>query len=505
MDLPVFLQNEVIWIYLAVLLVSGTLIGTVVNIIYNLYFHPLAKIPGPKLAAVSNVPYSYWFLKGRQPFNILELHLKYGPVVRVAPNEVSFNTAGSWRDIYDGRQMNKTFVKSDFYAGGNFAARGVCGILNERQPEAHATQRRLLSPVFSDRALTEQEGVIAQNVEEFLAKLPNRQGDFDIAAGFERLASNIMGGLAFGESLHAVGNPDPYEQVAAMADALKLDRIINVMKRFPAVDRILRIVLHYPIKIFTADVRSNEDTTMKLIEGRIKCASPHRDFLTRLLEGRNEKRNKKKQPSALQLAAHAHDLVIAGSDTTATALAAITYHLLRDKSTMRTLQAEIRTAFASGDDITGKAAKCLPYLDAVILEGLRIYPPFPLAPPRVVPAGGEVVDGCFLPGGTIVSTSPYAASMDPANFKNPARFLPERWLREEPEDKLDASQPFSLGSRSCIGKGLAMLELRLTLAKLIWRFDLNLVNESMDWHRDSHMHTLWQKPKMFVKATDRNA
>ena len=123
--------------------------------------------------------------------------------------------------------------------------------------------------------------------------------------------------------------------------------------------------------------------------------------------------------SEIQLAAHASDFVyvhscilnhdelcynnhhpsIAGSETTATALSTITYYLLRDPEILLQLQNDIRTTFKSYEEITASSTVPLKYLHAVVLEGMRIYPPLPLGLPRVVPPGGDTVDGHFLPAG----------------------------------------------------------------------------------------------------------
>jgi cytochrome P450 len=116
--------------------------------------------------------------------------------------------------------------------------------------------------------------------------------------------------------------------------------------------------------------------------------------MTRILEQRDPEK-----VSDLQLAAHASDFVIAGSETTATALACVLYHLLRDADVMAELQQEIRTRFTSYDEIRASSTLPLKFLKAVILEGLRVYAPLPFALPRVVPAGGDTVDGVFLPEG----------------------------------------------------------------------------------------------------------
>lgn len=148
------------WIDVFGLFILGVVGYFVWGIVYNLYFHPLHKFPGPLLARASNVCFSYWFHGGRQPYKILDLHLKYGPVVRIAPNDLSFNSAQSWQDIYGFRQGHKTFIKGIFYEGGVFSSRGVSSIDTERDPQRHANMRRLLANAFSMTSLTEQEELI---------------------------------------------------------------------------------------------------------------------------------------------------------------------------------------------------------------------------------------------------------------------------------------------------------------------------------------------------------
>lgn len=116
--------------------------------------------------------------------------------------------------------------------------------------------------------------------------------------------------------------------------------------------------------------------------------------MTRILEAREED-----DISDIQIAAHASDFVIAGSETTATALAGATYYLLRNPEILKKLQEEVRTTFAHYEDITAASTVSLQYLTAVALETMRIYPPLPFALPRVVPEGGDTVDGHFIPAG----------------------------------------------------------------------------------------------------------
>ena len=131
---------------------------------------------------------------------------------------------------------------------------------------------------------------------------------------------------------------------------------------------------------------------------RVKRKTTRKDFYTRILENR--------EPEAfsdIQLAAHASDFVLAGSETSSTCLSTITYYLFKTPYAAAKLKEEVRGTFTSYSDINAASTASLEYMHAVILEGLRIYPPLPFALPRVVPKGGDTVDGNYLPEGVTSS------------------------------------------------------------------------------------------------------
>lgn len=111
---------------------------------------------------------------------------------------------------------------------------------------------------------------------------------------------------------------------------------------------------------------------------------------------------------------------------------------------------EIRGAFNSYDEIDGISTDRLPYLKACLEEMMRLYPAVPFGLPRLSP--GETVDGVYIPEGVEVFTSSFAATHSEENFHNAYEFKPERWIDPECTDKKQASQPFSLGSRVCLGR-----------------------------------------------------
>ena len=149
------------------------------------------------------------------------------------------------------------------------------------------------------------------------------------------------------------------------------------------------------------------------------------------------------------------DHLAAGIDTTGDGLCFLMHHLSLPRADceriQRRLHEELAQHPAAGDP---HALDDLPYLDAVVKEGLRVWSPIPMSFPRVVPGGGRVVDGVALPAGTIVSCQPFTMHrLDTGVFPDPEEFVPERWL--EPEGATERNQyffAFAAGGRGCIGK-----------------------------------------------------
>lgn len=125
--------------------------------------------------------------------------------------------------------------------------------------------------------------------------------------------------------------------------------------------------------------------------------------------------NRPKDLTDVQIAAHASDFVIAGSETTATTLSCIVYYLTKNPSVYQKATQEIRDRFEKFEDINSTAALQLKYLRALALEAMRIYPPLPLALPRVVPKGGDTIDGHLVAEG--VTTDPYPFALNLPNSK----------------------------------------------------------------------------------------
>lgn len=148
-------------------------------------------------------------------------------------------------------------------------------------------------------------------------------------------------------------------------------------------------------------------------------------------------------------------MIIAGSETTATALSGVTYLLGTHPNVLAKLKEELHASFSSENEINLLSVQKLKYMLAVLDETMRIYPPVPGAAPRVVPEGGNIICNRFVPEGTTVNIWQYAMYRSSKNFALPDSFIPERWLGNDERfsnDNKEALQPFAFGPRNCVGR-----------------------------------------------------
>ncbi|KAL1640058.1 hypothetical protein SLS58_007325 [Diplodia intermedia] len=504
--MAVIVQSAALGLGAAALLLISYAIGSA---IYNIYFHPLHNFPGPKLAAASKIPYALNRCRGLQSKWTKAMHDKYGEVVRLAPDQLSFTSVEAWRDIYG----HKVAGKGGMPKGKHHAA-GFNGIIRTND-EDHARHRRLLAHAFSDKALREQEPLINKYVSLLVAKLSDvtqSAAAVDMVRMYNYCTFDIMGDLAFGEPLGLLERADYTPWVAAIFGTIKTGVLLaTITNNFPALGAAIR--RFFIPAALVEKRRTHRRFAEARVDARLASANTERpDIWTFVLRHAGTDADGKGLRLE-EMHADGSTLMVAGTETTATLLSGLTFHLLRSPAKLRALADEIRAAFARPEDMDMAALARLPYLHACLEEGLRMYPPVPVGLPRIVPPGGRVVCGQVVPQGTSVYLSHYAAYHSARNFCEPDSFVPERWLgrdgdggeegegRRDPKyagDVLAVVEPFSYGPRNCIGKNLAYHEMRLILANILWHFDLDLCDESKDW-MDQEVYTIWEKGPLMCK------
>ncbi|MCJ1453620.1 hypothetical protein MMC28_003967 [Mycoblastus sanguinarius] len=464
------------------------------NIFYNLYIHPLRKYPGPKLLAASRIPYLKWMFSGTLVPNFQRLHEQYGPVVRTAPGELSYTSLEGLRTIYGHRQPGEGFRKNPAFFQP--ATNGVHSILTS-EGDAHSKVRRTLLPAFSDKALSEQQDILQHFTGLLIRKLRERvesSGDeaVDLFEWYIWTTFDLIGDLSFGEPFNCLEIANFTEWVELVFNAFKTFAFVNISKQLAPLDKLVRLMIPKSMK-----ARQNKVFSLNCakVDRRMASKSDHPDFLSYIIKGKEGV-----TMPMQELYANSTLIVLAGSESTASGLGGITFQLLKHEEALKKAVDEIRSAFTTEAEIEPERVKRLPYLAAIVSEGLRMYPPFPEGLPRVTPRQGAEICGQWVPGGTYVQFSTHAAHRSTANFTDPDVFCPERWLGDKrfAGDNKEASQPFSIGPRSCIGRNLAYLEMRLILARMLWSFDMQLTASSQDWD-DQASWIQWDKKPLMVK------
>jgi cytochrome P450 len=212
---------------------------------------------------------------------------------------------------------------------------------------------------------------------------------------------------------------------------------------------------------------------------------PRRDIFHYLLNSRDPETGK--GFTKTQLHADSGLLIAAGSDGVAMILSSTLFYLLSNLSSLEAVTAEVRSNFNHVDEIGMPKLGTLPYLQAVIDEAMRMTPPLPSALPRRVLQGGLTVDGVYVPEGIDVGVPAYAIHHNELYFPSSYLFSPERWLVRDKDEKRSeglalarkAFVPFSLGHFNCIGRPVAYLACKLSLAKLVYMYDVKRAGDKL--------------------------
>ncbi|OTA58977.1 cytochrome P450, partial [Hypoxylon sp. EC38] len=406
-------------------------------IIYTFWFHPLARYPGPPLAAITNLWYAWAWTSGKWPIIAKEAHDKYGDIVRIAPNDLSFITPQAYRDIYgQPHKGRKLFPKPLIF----WKTMNVPGMAHMTDVEEASASRQMLSPGFSARALRNQERVVQIYADQFVATL---------------------GELAFGESFDAVKNAKTHFWTSVVTDANAIQILPGLMIRLP----ILKLFKPwFMTKEQAAIYEMHRRLTQEKVRKRIRLGDAAKDdFFSHVLKG---------QLTEERLASHASVLMVGGAETTSVTLTGAATFLAQDQRRFDKLKDEVRCAFKDSAEIDGESVARLPYLKGVLEEALRLFPAvsgFPRASP------GETVDGHYIPEGTVVMADTRTMGRDPRNFPDPDTFKPERWIEErESMNRKLVNMTFVPGARGCMGISMAHMEMRIILAKLVFAFDWEL-------------------------------
>lgn len=438
----------------------------------RIFFHPLRHVPGPLYASVSSLflyIICYFGIEGRV---IRSLHIRYKTtVLRVGPNSVSISDSKALHDVYI---SGGGFPKDTRYS--NFDLGPIKSIFSSTDTTYRDRRAKAVAPMFATariRSACAPDQIIGESINHFIRIIQNYKNDsisFDLVDLCARLSIDVVTGYLLGEM---------YGGFAEIADLPPCDQ---ATKKLSANSFIFAIVEFSRFSLFPKWLFSRVYSLSTWLKVNSETKESFRkldEFSTRVVSRANGEKSEPTYQSRLQAAdvstseaiAQCKAITFAGADSTAVMLATIIFHLIQNPSVRSKLATEIenhrKTSSGSLDPET------IPYLRAVVKEGLRLGMANPTRLTRVVPPSTVLKVGQYIiPSGTVVGCAAYTLHHDPLLFPEPFKFRPERWLgdgRSEGYDRIDMERnmiPFGVGLRACIGKNLALRQLYETIGAM---------------------------------------
>ncbi|KAF3908109.1 hypothetical protein ABW21_db0207494 [Orbilia brochopaga] len=466
--------------------------------VYRIWFHPLASIPGPFLAKLTDFYGGYMATKGINHYHLYKLHKKYGVAVRYGPNRVSFNSAKAIKDIYS---STKPLQKAAGYRALLLTG-GIPSLFSSIDKTFHGRRRRIIGQGFSEAAMKSYEPIVQERIDRFsdvLIDNPDSEGwgrGYDMSRLCAGLTFDVMAALIFGRPFHILEDP---KGLSYVIDAIiSAGRSVGIFHHLPIfgsnefffkIRGLFRLLLlnlqdirnikHF-LTLSQAMTKERSDTEAARAAGEdiVKArGTPAKDIFSYILDAKDPETGM--NLTYTELWSEARVMIIAGSDTTSTALAGAFYYLSREHEILERLRRELHAAFATESEIwPGAKLTACTYLKHVVDEALRMSSPIGGILWRETQTD-YIVEGCHLPKGTDVGVPVYVTHHNPEYFPDPHVFNPDRWDEkavgaEAVAAARSASLPFQTGARSCIGRPLAMMELMLTLARTVYKYDIRV-------------------------------
>ncbi|KAF4473450.1 cytochrome P450 oxidoreductase, partial [Fusarium agapanthi] len=459
-----------------------------VRALYNVSpFHPLSKIPGPKLAAATYLPEFYYdvILVGRYTHAIKQMHEKYGPVVRINPNELHCADMSFSDEIYavGGRKRDKPFHQVNGSAAGTGNAFGT------PDHDLHRARRAPVAKFFSRAMIARLEQEVHDLAQTLCNKLLAENKDekarepFEIAHAYSCFTSDAISSYCFGEAFGLLSRnqwqPNYREATLAVLKPVFFFRFFPILVSSVKLGKYfvdyLPTDIALLIRTLQINIPSRVQKTKDELDAGIVYDRP--TIFADLLQSDLDDSEKKQD----RLVEEAVTIINAGTETTSWALAVITYFLLSQPETLAKLQDELKQVVDDPCHLPSwTTLEQLPYLGAVINEGLRLSYGVSSRTARVPTAEDLFYRGEFnkkpttlvLPRGYAIGMSAAIAHHDESVFPDSYTFAPERWIDEDNKIRKDLEKSmiaFSKGSRGCLGKNLALCELYLSLAALVLR------------------------------------
>ncbi|KAK7424501.1 hypothetical protein QQX98_000466 [Neonectria punicea] len=379
------------------------------------------------------------------------MHQTYGPAVRVAPNEVVFSSLEAMKEIY--LSKGSGFDKSTFY--NLFTQFGLRTMFSTMDKDPHSKRRRIIADRYANSNVMRDASLHgiqerSQNLIKRCKEAPNQELDIFLHC------------YAFDCVTHHLFHPYGSDSILKIQDE-EIMREVTFDSSLAS-----RLLIYYNPTLGRLINKSGifgKARDIPLAKNMVLSAVNQGNAADFTLASRMQEEKFGLGP--IDTASECMDHMLAGIETTGDALCFLMWQISQPGYEM--IQERLRDELRQNEQIPFEQ---LPYLDAVVKEGLRVFPSIPMSLPRCVPTGGKQIGGYWLPGGTIVSCQPYSMHrMDEKAFPDPDAFDPERWLEEEGlAERNRLFFAFSNGGRACIGRHLAMAEMKTLLRDIYTKF-----------------------------------
>ncbi|ROV93639.1 hypothetical protein VMCG_08103 [Cytospora schulzeri] len=467
-------------------------------------WYRLRKVPGPFLAGISYL----WTLSvsssGQDARIYSELAKKYGHLIRVGPDLVLTDDPDVLRRISG---VRSTYIKDGFYRASlrHPDHDTMFSMISNSQ---HDKRKGQLADAYSKPGALGMEPIVdnildvqTQYLRDKCAMNPGATAVVDLTTVTHYFTMDVITRLSFGKELGFLRNDtDVHGLLAAARVAMKTASV-------PLAVPFLRDITasRWFLKLFGP--KATDKTGLGVFIGVAEEAVTKRYELDapdeKDLLGAFIRRGLQPGPAISEL----QFVLLAGSETSASAMRVTMLYLMTTPRVYHKLKEVVQQAVREGvsSPIKQEEAKRIPYLQAVIYEGLRMRPPVPVMFPKVVPPQGDEIDGKFIPGGTAVGWNLIPTMRDARHWgRDPEIFRPERFIDVDDETRVSRERIVDLlfghGRFGCAGKPLAQMELLKVYFELFRYFDFQLVNPVKPWSSESW--NIWVEHDFMVQVTE---
>ncbi|KAI0869988.1 cytochrome P450 [Hypoxylon argillaceum] len=427
-------------------------------IVYRRYFHRLSKFPGPWAAGVTKFWHVWQCRSGKNYLVVEKLREQYGPIIRTGPEELTIIDPAVPPAV-DG--PGSTCTKAVWY---DFLLPEIA-LNTTRSVKEHDARRRVWDRGFSTKALDAYEGRIVEYAELLASRiegLAKEQKPVNVSDWFYWFTFDVMGEFAFARSFSMLQDEQWHFAVTLLRKAMSL------LGPFSPVPWIAQIAFYItPWMFVVRDWLSMMDWCKDRMGERIKAKVDRPDVSHWLIDASLKRGSLEADREWLN--GDAVTIIIAGSDTIAPTLVFALYEL----SNHPEYQSQLLSALKGIDIYDRNQLRTCTLLTAIIDETLRLHPPVPTGGYRQTPPEGITINGTYIPGNVTIISPRYSLGRLESSYESAEQFVPERWTtRREMVKDARGFAPFSQGRFNCVGKTLAMNEMRFVIALLMTKFEV---------------------------------